>query len=183
VNQITLTLRDYMDQDDGWGREDGRAVFLKLLAAVEAHPGVVRFGLDLTGVRRLDASFPRESFVALAKRFCGEKAFALRGPLDPDNEDNIDAAARKRQMPLVTREGADWRVLGPEPSPGLQPVFAAAMRQGEVTTAELIRPPYELGSANNVSNKLRQLAEAGYLLRREDASASGGKEFRYLAPC
>lgn len=183
MKEITLSLRQYMDQDDGWGREDGRAVFLKLLQAVEANPGVCRFGLDLTGVRRLDASFPRESFVALAKRFCGEKAFALRGPLDPDNEDNIDAAARKRQMPLVTREGSDWRVLGPEPSPGLRPVFAAAMRQGEVTTAELIRPPHDLGSANNVSNKLRQLAEAGYLVRREDASPSGGKEYRYLAPC
>ncbi|WP_146093435.1 DNA-binding protein [Xanthomonas pisi] len=172
-----------MDQDDGWGREDGRAVFLRLLGAVEAHPGVCRFGLDLAGVHRLDSSFPRESFVALAKRFCGEKSFALRGPLDPDNEDNIDAAARKRQMPLVTRNGSEWRVLGPEPSPGLKPVFEAAMSRGEVTTAELIRTPYEMGSANNVSNKLRQLAEAGYLLRREDASASGGKEYRYLAPC
>jgi len=172
-----------MDHEDGWGREAGRAVFLKLLEAVEAHPGACRFQLDLVGVRRLDASFPRESFVALAKRFCGEKSFALCGPLDPDTEDNIDAAARKRQMPLVVREGTAWRVLGPEPSPGLRPVFAVAMQQGEVTTAELIRPPHNLGTANNVSNKLRQLTEEGYLVRREEASSTGGKEYRYLAPC
>ena len=56
------------------------------------------------------------------------------------------------------------------------------MTEGEVTTAMLIKAPYELGAANNVSNKLKQLTEAGYLVRREDSSVSGGKEYRYLAP-
>ena len=56
------------------------------------------------------------------------------------------------------------------------------MAEGEVTTAMLIKAPYEQGAANNVSNKLKQLTEAGYLVRREDSSVSGGKEYRYLAP-
>lgn len=184
MNQTaTLRLRDFTDRDDAWGREEGREVFPKLMAALDRLPATVLFRFDLTGMRRLDASFPRESFVFLAKRYAGEKAFSLCGVASPDLLENIDAAAQKLAMPLVVWDThGGWSQIGPPPSAGLRRVFDVAMDLGEVTTGQLIKPPHALGAVNNVSNKLRQLTEAGYLVRREDASVSGGKEFRYLAP-
>lgn len=178
-----LTLRDFLERSDAWGREEGREVYPKLLKALEQAPGAVLFRIDLSGVSRLDASFPRESFVALAKRYAGEKAFAISGAASTDLLENIDAAAHKLDMPMVIWDTqGSWSLIGPAPSPGLKPVFDVAMAEGEVTTAMLIKAPHELGAANNVSNKLKQLTEAGYLVRREDSSVSGGKEYRYLAP-
>lgn len=179
----TLPLRQFLERSDAWGREEGREIYPKLLEALERNPGAVLYRIDLTGVSRLDASFPRESFVALAKRYAGEKAFAISGAASADLLENVDAAARKLGMPMVVWDGQGrWSLIGPPPSPGLKPVFDIAMVEGEVTTAMLIKAPHELGAANNVSNKLKQLTEAGYLVRREDSSVSGGKEYRYLAP-
>lgn len=179
----TLPLRQFLDRSDAWGREEGREVYPKLLEALERTPGAVLYRIDLTGVSRLDASFPRESFVALAKRYAGEKAFAISGASSADLLENVDAAAHKLGMPMVVWDGqGNWSLIGPPPSMGLKPVFDIAMAEGEVTTAMLIKAPHELGAANNVSNKLKQLTEAGYLVRREDSSVSGGKEYRYLAP-
>jgi len=184
MNQIVnVRLRDLMERSDGWGRDEGRALFLKLLQTIEAHPEATSFRFDLTGIDRMDASFPRESFVAIAQRFAGEKSFSLAGLKSPDLLDNIEAAANKRGVPIVVwRDRHSWSIVGPQPSPGLLPIFGVAMSLGEVTTAELIRPPHKMGAANNVSNKLKQLVEAGYLVRREESSPSGGKEYRYTAP-
>lgn len=179
----TLPLRQFLERPDAWGREEGREVYPKLLEALERTPGAVLYRIDLSGVSRLDASFPRESFVALAKRYAGEKAFAISGAASTDLIENVDAAAHKLGMPMVVWDGeSHWSLIGPPPSPGLKPVFDIAMAVGEVTTAMLVKAPHELGAANNVSNKLKQLTEAGYLVRREDSSVSGGKEYRYLAP-
>lgn len=178
-----LPLRQFLDRSDAWGREEGREVYPKLLEALERTPGSVLYRIDLTGVSRLDASFPRESFVALAKRYAGEKAFSITGAASADLLENVDAAAQKLGMPMVVWDGqGNWSLIGPPPSPGLKAVFDIAMAEGEVTTAMLIKTPHELGAANNISNKLKQLTEAGYLVRREDSSVSGGKEYRYLAP-
>lgn len=184
MNQTaTLRLREFLDRPDAWGREEGREVFPKLLEALEGTPGALLYRIDLVGVKRLDASFPRESFVALAKRYAGEKAFAICGASSADLLENVDAAANKLGMPMVVwDESGNWSLIGPPPSPGLKPVFDVAMAEGEVTTAMLTKAPYGLGAANNVSNKLRQLTDDGYLVRREDSSVSGGKEYRYLAP-
>jgi hypothetical protein len=179
----TLLLRSFLERSDAWGREEGREVYPKLLEAMEHTPGAVMYRIDLTGVTRLDASFPRESFVALAKRYAGEKAFSIGGASSVDLLENVDAAAHKLGIPIVVWDSqGSWSLIGPPPSPGLRQVFDIAMAEGEVTTAMLIKAPHELGAANNVSNKLRQLTEAGYLVRREDSSVSGGKEYRYLAP-
>ena len=66
---LPLRLRDFMDSSEGWGHEHGQAVHLKLLKAVESNPGKAIVRLSLDGVRRTDASFPRESVVELARRF------------------------------------------------------------------------------------------------------------------
>lgn len=179
----TLVLRQFLDRPDAWGREEGREVYTKLLEALEATPGALLYRIDLAGVTRLDASFPRESFVALAKRYAGEKAFSITGASSTDLLENVDAAANKLGISMVVWDAqGGWSLIGPPPSPGLRPVFDIAMAEGEVTTAMLIKEPHALGAANNVSNKLKQLTDAGYLVRREDSSVSGGKEYRYLAP-
>lgn len=178
-----LKLRDIMGRSTGWGREEGRALFTELLAQVDELSEAVLFRIDLRGVEQLDASYPRESFVALAKRFAGDKAFALMGVASPDLLDNIDAAAQKQQMPMVVwHEKGKWTLIGPAPSAGLRETFEIAMKLGQVTTAELSRPPHQIGSPANVSNKLKLLADQGYLVRREESASTGGKEFLYLAP-
>lgn len=79
MNQMTTTLRllDFMERDDGWGNIEGRKVYQRLLEAVENQPHSLVFRIFLSGVRRTDASFPRESVIELAKYFRGKKGFCL----------------------------------------------------------------------------------------------------------
>lgn len=170
-----IRLRELMSLEDGWGIEEGREVYHKFLGRIEAHPQAVMFRISLAGVRRTDVSFPRESVVELARRFRGQKGFSLWDATDENVLDNWDAAATKREQPLFVWNRKGYRLLGPLPSPGLRRLLDFALESESVTTAQVAR--HFRWSASNASNKLRALAEGGYLLRREETAASGGIEF------
>lgn len=166
-------------QTDGWGHQQGRMVHGRLLEIVEAAPESSIFRISLKGVRRTDASFPRESVVQMAKRFRGHKGFCLADGKDPDLLENWDAAAMRMEQPLfLWTAGGAHRLLGPQAPKGSVDALDLVTSEGHATASQIAKR-LDI-KINNASMKLRQLQEAGYLLREEEVAESGGVEFTYF---
>lgn len=180
MNEIrtALALRDLMDSPYGWGREQGREVFQKLIRKVEANPGKLIIEVSLNKVERTDISFASETVVELAKRYRGNKGFVLSGIADEDLLENWEAAAAKKGQPLTVRSGAKTQIIGLQPSQGNAATFEHVLKQGSTTAAE-IASVFDF-QITNASTKLKQLWEQGFLLRRQESAESGGVEFRYF---
>jgi hypothetical protein len=131
------------------------------------------------GVKRVDISFASETVVELARRYRGRKGFCFTDLEDPDMEENWAAAAERAKQPLMNWIGGKWRVLGPQPSPGVADAFQFALTKGEIRASDYATSAKEM-SITNASNKFKQLWENGFLLRREATAESGGVEFVYV---
>lgn len=179
MNQkITLVpLREFTRDDHPFGNVQGKDVFRKLVEFVESHPATVVFGISLEGIEATDASFPRESVVAVAKKFRGERGFYLSGIKDRDLLDNWDYAARAKEQPLVAWLGEECRIIGPEVGPSSKQLLDYMKARG-VATAAKIAEALQI-SVPNASTKLKKLVDQGFILRMEDAAESGGIEFIY----
>lgn len=168
-----------MEHPDGWGRDQGREVYQRLVTLVEERSGAMVLQISLHDVRRVDVSFASETVVELARRYRGAKGFVLTDLTDPDMLENWDAAARKSSQPLMARDATNrLRVLGAEPSPGNLDAFRFALARTNARASEFALAA-RIGIAN-ASNKFKQLWEQGYLLRREKLAPSGGVEFEYI---
>ncbi len=176
---MNIRLVEYMGRSDGWGRVQGGRVQEALRRLLESNPDEVMIRISLDGVERTDISFPREAVVELARSYRGQRGFCLTDAVDQDLLDNWDAAATKLEQPLfVWNNGAFSRQLGPEPSVGLREMLeyvnrVPVARTSEAATALHLKVP-------NASNKLKQLWQTGYILRREQSAASGGVEYEYV---
>ena len=181
MNEVVavIKLHEVVGAADAWGNRQGREAYSKLLEIVEANPGAVIFRVSLAGIERNDASFPRESVVALAKRFRGHRGFCLVDVTDPDLLDNWDAAALKLEQPIhVWSSDGTPRLLGPKPPSGGAAMLEYVLGQQSATAS---RAAKELKlQITNASSKLKQLCEQGFILRREDTAASGGVEYTYF---
>ena len=172
-----LCLRKFMDHPEGWGRSEGREVYHRLLDFVEGNSGTIIFKVSLDGVRRLDMSFASETIVELARRYRKSKGFCLVDLEDKDIVENIDAAAEKKEQPLLVWIDKSARVIGGDPSEGAREAFQFAMGRAQCRASEFA---VEKGiSIANASMKFKQLWNEGFLLRRESAADSGGVEFVY----
>jgi hypothetical protein len=172
-----LTLRDFMDRAEGWGRDQGRKVYPRLLGFVEESPGTVVFKVSMKGVQRLDISFASETIVELARRYRRVKGFCLIDLTDKDLIENVDAAAEKKDQPMMVWKGRSADLIGAKPSEGTREAFQFAMSRGQSRATEFAA---EKGvSIANASMKFKQLWEQGFLLRRESAADSGGVEYVY----
>ncbi|CAE6919603.1 Transcriptional regulator [Vibrio sp. B1ASS3] len=74
---MLLKLIDYTKDAHPNGNVKGKAVYSDLFHLVENHQSIDTFGISLDGIVATDASFPRESVMALAKHFSGVKFFYL----------------------------------------------------------------------------------------------------------
>ena len=175
---VVIKLREFMDEPDGWGRVAGREVYQRLLEFVESNPGVVVFRVSMEGVRRVDISFASETLVELARRYRGVKGFCLIDLDDVDMIENWEAAATKKDQPIVLWAGDEGRVIGAEPSQGNRDALTFALNRPQVRTVEFARVTPDMSIAN-ASTKFKQLWTQGFLLRRERTSESGGVEFVY----
>ena len=72
---------------------------------------------------------------------------------------------------------SDYQIIGPSPSLGNKEVFECALKEDCLTAAMAARK-LNLKIAN-ASMKLKQLEKDGFLIRSEETSPSGGKEFYY----
>lgn len=172
-----LSLRQFMNRPDGWGRSEGREIYNRLLNFVEGTPETIVFRVSFDDVRRLDMSFASETLVELARRYRRTKGFCLIDLSDKDIAENIDAAAERKSQPLLIWEGKSARVIGGGPSEGTREAFQFAMGRAECRASEFA---IQKGiSIANASMKFKQLWNEGFLLRRESVADSGGVEFVY----
>jgi hypothetical protein len=173
-----LALREFMKRDEGWGRNQGREVYPRLLRFVEDSPGTMIFKVSMKGVQRLDISFASETVVELARRYRGAKGFCLVDLTDRDLIENLDAAAEKKGQPILVWHGRSADLIGPEPSEGAREAFQFAMGRPQSRAAEFATARKGMSIAN-ASMKFKQLWEQGFLLRRESVADTGGVEFVY----
>lgn len=173
-----IALRDYMDDGQGWGREQGRQVFRRLLDTVDASPDCTVFRVSMRGVERADISFASETLVELARRFRGRKGFCLVDLADPDVKENYEAAAARKAQPLIVWTGGGVQVLGAQPSQGTRDALEFALKRPHTRAAEFVMERSGMTIAN-ASMKFKQLWEQGFLLREESAADSGGVEYVY----
>lgn len=173
-----LALRDFMDRSEGWGRNEGRNVYQRMLDFVEDNPGIVIFKVSMKDVQRIDISFASETIVELARRYRRSKGFCIIDLTDEDLIENLDAAAAKKQQPILVWRGRSPRVVGIEPSEGTREAFQFAIGRAHARAAEFASVKRGMSIAN-ASMKFKQLWEQGFLLRREAAAETGGVEFIY----
>lgn len=176
---MNIHLRENMDDRDGWGQAQGLQVREKLRAAIEAHPKESIIRVSLAGVRYTDITFPRTAVIELAKSYRGKHGFCLIDVSDPDLLENWDAAAKRVEQPLtVWKAKGDYEILGPEPSTGLQKTLQYVLSVPVARTSEAAEV-LNL-KVQNASNKLKQLWQEGYILRKEQSASSGGVEYEYI---
>jgi hypothetical protein len=173
-----LALKEFMDRPEGWGRNQGREVYQRMLRFVEESPGTTIFQVSMKGVQRLDISFASETMIELARRYRKLKGFCLVDLTDEDLIENLNAAAEKKAQPMLVWLGKSARLVGPEPSEGAREAFQFAMGRSETRAAEFAAAHKGLSIAN-ASMKFKQLWEQGFVLRRESAAGTGGVEFIY----
>jgi len=179
MNEATrlLSLREYMGRSDGWGRSQGREVYPRLLEFVERSPGTSVFRISMKDVQRIDISFCSETIVELARRYRRAKGFCVVDLTDKDMIENLDAAAERKEQPILLWGERSASLIGPKPSEGMREAFQFAMAKTQSRAAEFA---VKKGiSIANASMKFKQLWEQGFLLRRESTADTGGVEFVY----
>ncbi|NHQ87321.1 helix-turn-helix transcriptional regulator [Iodobacter sp. HSC-16F04] len=181
MNQNTLIVKliDFTTSASPYGNIEGKSVYHKLLNYVEAHPRALVLGVSLDGIEATDASFPRESVVSLAKFLRGERGIYLVDLLDRDLIDNWTYAARAKDQPIVIWNDDSFEVIGPEQNPSTRSLVEYVLTKRSVVTSQVAA---DLGiSVQNASTRLKNLVQAGYLLRVEEVADTGGIEFKYCA--
>lgn len=181
----TLRLLDYMDSSDGWGNQAGRLVHQRLFHAVEQRPQEVMFRISLSGVRRVDVSFARESVIELARRYRCKKGFCLveigaDAEIEADDLlDNWRLAAEDRKQPITVWTDNGPQVIGPQPSQPATELLDLVFKRRILATPEAAKVLRK--ELNNVSTRLKHLTDRGFILRTEVPSPTGGVEFHYMA--
>jgi hypothetical protein len=175
---VIIRLVDLMESSEGWGRSQGRDVYQKLIDFVESQPGVSVFKISLDGVKRVDISFASETVIEIARRYRMNKGFCFIDLADRDMSENWDAAAERKNQPIMVWENGVGRVIGIQPSQGNMAAFNYALERQFVRAAEYSSSTPGMSIAN-ASSKYKQLWEQGFLLRRDVFSESGGIEFSY----
>jgi hypothetical protein len=173
-----LELREAMDRPEGWGRDQGREVYQRLLRSVEETPGTLVFRISMKEVQRVDISFASETIVELARRYRGTKGFCLVDLTDPDLIENLDAAAARKKQPLLIWAGTSARLIGGDPTQGCREAYQFALGRPQTRAAEFAEAKQGMSIAN-ASMKFKQLWEQGFLLRQESSADSGGVEYVY----
>lgn len=180
MNQLPIiSLLDLTKDPEPYGNQLGKQVFRSIIDFVEEHPVHRIFGISLTGIKRTDASFPRESVISAAKQFRGEKCFFIQGFNSTDLLDNWDYAAQAKEQSLIVWNH-DFKVIGPKLTADASSLLKYIIDNPETTTADVaIR--FDL-TAQNASAKLKRLNDHGLIVRSERVAKTGGKEFVYDAP-
>lgn len=176
---ITVKLIDLTEDDHPFGNIQGKATFRRLLDFVDAYPQCLVFGVSLAGIEATDASFPRESVVAVAKLFRGERGFFLKDVKSRDLLDNWSYAAQAKEIPLTVWTDDGHQVIGPEISSSTK-VLLDCVLSHRSATASMVAEALQI-SVPNASTKLKKLKDQGYILRAEETAESGGIEYVYLA--
>ena len=173
-----VDLNEDNETRDGWGIKDGERVGAEIRAFVFNRPEVDIFSISLKGIRRLDASFPREAFTMLARDQVGKHGFFVSNVSNDVILDNIRAGADKLGFPIhAGLDDGKVAILGPSPKRTQKQLYDYVAMKRWVATSE-VAEKFDL-KINNASNKLKELVGEGFLLRKEGVAETGGVEFHY----
>jgi hypothetical protein len=174
-----ITLRDFVEDDSPFGNDQGQAAYAKIQKELNKHPNAKIVGVSLKGIKRTDASFPRESIISLAKVKRGEMGFYLKDVASKDILDNWEYAARAKEQPLFVYDGKDWSVLGFDLGEDMKKLFDFIIKNETVTTS-IVAEKFKL-TAPNASMKLKKLLNQGLLVGSKETAESGGLEYIFSA--
>lgn len=177
---MVINLCEISGSDHPFGNVIGRATFSKLIEIVDSNPGELVFDVSLEGIVATDSSFPRESVISIAKQLRGEKWFYISHIESSDLLDNWDYAAKAKKQWLIVFVSDGHKVIGPEMNSSTREMLDFVLLRKSVGTSEVAK---NLGlSVQNASTRLKRLVNEGLIMRREETSPSGGKEFVYESP-
>lgn len=175
---VRLALLDFLGSE-AWGLDHGR----KAMEAIEKRlrdrtEKIVN--LDLRGIERMDASCSRETLANLVRRHRGEKCFFLTGIGSQSVQENIDTAFARQEMTILARKGGDYEILGGALRGHLLQTLEVIEDLGQATARQVCDRIGDL-ALTACNNRLRDLCDAGLVLRLDGTAPSGGKEFVYIA--
>jgi hypothetical protein len=176
-NVRDIYVRNFLSEPEGWGRVQGGSIQRALLAKIEHNQTPELIRLSLADLKRIDVTFAAEVIAEPVRRFLGIKAICAICCPDSDIAENVAAAALLARVPITIWTRDVPQVTGPMPRAGCRAALDFALRREEVRATD-VASALRISIAN-ASTKLKQLSEAGYLLRDEGASKSGGPEFIY----
>lgn len=172
-----LRLRPLMSGPEGWGTAAGRKIAQVARVRIDAAPGPDVVRLSLEGVAKLDVTFAQEALIALVRDYLGKRSLCVVDLRDEDVAANVMAAAKHMGAPVTLWNGTTVQAAGVAVRAGTRVVLDHVLQRPQTYTRELAA---ELGlSASNVSARLKELWDIGYLMRDEVTSATGGSEFVY----
>lgn len=183
MNENVLRVRvvEYIGSGEAWGRDQGRQVYRliedEIFKADKSMVGCKVVIFDLSGVTKMDASFPQEAIVEIFRKFRGSKYFAMTNIDNEGIEENISMAFEKRKEAGIVRDARGLRIIGAQLPPDFEGIIKFAEGRGFITSKEV--KALLGGSIQNASNKLKAIWELGLLQRSEGNAKSGGRENVY----
>ena len=176
-HRMNIPLQAVLHSQEGWGQRQGREVRTRIENLMTSSVQII--AVSLAGITHTDVAFARASIVELAACQRTRRGFCLEDVTDADILDNWDAATSKLEHPLtVWFPDGSYRVLGPQPSTGLRQMLGYVFSVPVARTSEAAAE-FQL-KVPNVSNKLKQLWQGGYILRQEQSASSGGVQYDYI---
>jgi predicted transcriptional regulator len=176
---MIINLLDFTNDSHPNGNIQGKSVFKKIDLFIFENQMVDVFGISLKGIEATDASFPRESIIALSKKYRGQKFFYLIDMNNIDLIDNWSYGAIAKEQPLTIWNGSKYQTIGPETSDANKPLLDYILKNRAATTSQVAK--YFDITAQNASTRLKKIYSAGYINRTEETAETGGKEFVYKA--
>jgi hypothetical protein len=164
-----------------WGIEQGRAAFAKLDGLLRDRSESI-VNLDLSGVARFDSSCAREIITNALRKYAGMRWFFLSGVENESVKETIDAAMLKSEVSILVRSTKSaYAVLGVPLKEHLKATLDIIEKRGTATSKEVAAQLRDKPALNACINRLKDLVDAGLVMRVEGSAESGGREYVYLA--
>lgn len=166
---------------EAWGIDKGRAAFAKIDSVLRDRPEAI-VELDLSGIERLDVSCAREVIANLVRKYTGARWFFATHVANESVRENIDAAMFKSNATLLLRSDtkSSPQVLGVQLKEHLKATLAVVEKRGAATSKDVAKE-FDGLALTACINRLKDLVDAGVVMRLEGSAESGGKEFIYVS--
>ncbi len=166
---------------EAWGIDRGRTAFAKIDSVLRDRSEAI-VELDFTGVERIDVACAREVIACLLRKTRGARWFFATHVANESVRENIDAAMFKSNATLLLRrsDAKAPQMLGVPLKEHLKATLAVIEKRGSVTSKDVAKDLDGLALTACI-NRLRDLVDAGLVMRLEGSAESGGKEFVYVA--
>lgn len=172
INLKQLGLSEYV------GSENGRKAFLKIVQLIDEHDQEQVFCISLENIELIDASFFKESLLALISLYVKKKFFYVTNIQNNDVLLNLKCIAAHNETLVVFSDPMNkiqW--IGKELTDHSLSLLEFMYTQNEVSSASLAK---HFGiSVPNASMKLKKLFNQGYIIGSKQDSLTGGHEYIY----